>query len=193
MSPKRSLELFGGSVAVYLFVAACGSQGGFAPKREPVANAGTGGVAAGAEGLGGMVALGGQPGAGSAQDAGAGRGNAGRGVAGEGMAGTIMNPVPDASAQEGGAPVVCDCPEPEPYVPPEPEVVTVPCVDRWAELARDESGYWLDRSQAFMALDDTDPRLGRGFAESPVLLARADGKVGANCIDATVRFVLYPR
>jgi hypothetical protein len=190
---RRSIEWFGGSVAVYLVVAACGSYAD--PIRpKPSASAGTGGAAtAGTEGLGGMVVAEGGSGSGMATDAGAGRSSAGRGSAGEGVAGTIMSPVRDASAQEGGGPGTCECPEPEPYVPPEPEVVVVPCSDRWTELSRSEEGYWLDRTVAFGALPVNDQRIARGYTETPVVVARAAGKVGASCVDEPVRFVLFPR
>jgi hypothetical protein len=98
---RRALEWFGGSVLVYVLVAACSSTSGGG--GQPVS------MGEGGDGSGGV------------------QGNGGEGVQG-GRDGGIMNPVPDAMAAAGAGndgDGSCECPDP--YVPPKPTVVEAEC------------------------------------------------------------------
>lgn len=98
---RRTIETLGAGIAVYVLMAACSGSGG---AGQPQAAAGSSSVA-GSDGSGGLVGTGGEPG-----DA--------------GMMADVMNPVPDAMAAAGAGNGDCGC---EPYVPPEPTVVTADC------------------------------------------------------------------
>jgi hypothetical protein len=95
---RKALEWLGGSVLVYVLVAACGSSGGSGHIVSGAGGEGSGGV---------------QGAAGETEDG--------------GLMGDVMNPVPDAMAAAGAGNESCECPRVDPYVPPEPTIVEADC------------------------------------------------------------------
>lgn len=93
---SRFLEWLGGSVLVYVVVAACGGSGATERRGDTE-------IDSGAMGAGGVP------------------GSGGSASSDSGVLADVMNPVPDAHAQDGGIPA-CDCPG-----APEPIVVEAEC------------------------------------------------------------------
>lgn len=180
---RRTIETLAAGCAVYVLMSACSAAS--APKNEQEAAAGT--VSSGGQRWQGGVS-GGVPGA-----------------AGDlGMAG-LLDPVAGASAQVGGAPGMCDCPDP--YVSPEPVIVEAVCLPQAGSATKfavaEFPGKTESELQGMIALVKYDPEgtadfpasFPAGFGTQIGLVYVKDGSAAAQCGSSqfsaeTVTFVL---